>query len=102
MTAYIIRRLLLMIPTVFGIMLVSFLVVQFAPGGPIESVIAKLSGADTGAASRTGGAPGGDFGARSTHGGSQLGVVSSQYRGPPGLHPKFIPQLDQQFGFDKP
>ena len=48
MTAYIIRRLLLMIPTLFGIMLVSFVVVQFAPGGPIERVIAQLSGADTG------------------------------------------------------
>src|ERR1700704_4246014 len=102
MTAYIIRRLLLMIPTIFGIMLVSFLVVQFAPGGPIESVIAKLSGADTGAASRTGGAPGGDFGARSNQGGSQLGDVSSKYRGAQGLDPKFIAQLEKQFGFDKP
>ena len=54
MTAYLIRRLLLMIPTVLGIMLVSFVVVQFAPGGPIESIIAKLSGADIGAGSRTG------------------------------------------------
>src|SRR5436190_16731729 len=102
MTAYLIRRLLLMVPTIFGIMLVSFLVVQFAPGGPIESVIAKLSGANTGAASRTGGAPGGDFGARSNQGGSQLGDVSSKYRGAQGLDPKFIEQLEKQFGFDKP
>src|SRR6266550_8714130 len=102
MTGYLIRRLLLMVPTIFGIMLVSFLVVQFAPGGPIESVIAKLSGADTGAASRTGGAPGGDFGARSNQGGSQLGDVSSKYRGAQGLDPKFIAQLEKQFGFDKP
>ena len=102
MTGYLIRRLLLMVPTIFGIMLVSFLVVQFAPGGPIESVIAKLSGADTGAASRTGGAPGGDFGARSNQGGSQLGDVSSKYRGAQGLDPAFIKTLEKQYGFDKP
>jgi len=45
MTAYIIRRLLLMIPTLFGIMLINFLVVQAAPGGPVEQVIAQLTGA---------------------------------------------------------
>ena len=48
MSAYIVRRLLFMIPTLLGIMLVSFVVVQFAPGGPVERVIAQLSGADTG------------------------------------------------------
>ena len=52
MTAYIVRRLLFVIPTMFGIMLVAFVVVQFAPGGPVEQVIAKLSGSDTGATSR--------------------------------------------------
>ena len=55
MTAYIIRRLLFMVPTLFGIMLVSFVVVQFAPGGPVERVIAQLSGSDTGATSRISG-----------------------------------------------
>ena len=64
MTAYILRRILFMIPTLFGIMLVSFVVVQFAPGGPVERVIAQLSGSDTGATSRISGSPGGDFGAR--------------------------------------
>ena len=64
MTAYVIRRVLLMIPTLFGIMLVSFVVVQFAPGGPVERVIAQLSGSDTGATSRISGSPGGDFGQR--------------------------------------
>ena len=49
MAAYILRRILFMIPTIFGIMLVSFVVVQFAPGGPVERVIAQLSGTDTGA-----------------------------------------------------
>jgi microcin C transport system permease protein len=49
MTAYILRRILLMIPTIFGIMLVTFVVIQFAPGGPIDHVIAKLSGTHTSA-----------------------------------------------------
>ena len=70
MSAYIIRRMLLMIPTLLGIMLVSFVVVQFAPGGPVERVIAQLSGSDTGATSRISGSPGGDFGARGQPGGA--------------------------------
>ena len=102
MTAYIARRLLLMIPTLFGIMLVSFTVVQFAPGGPIERIIASLSGADTGAGSRTGNSPGGDFGTRGLPGAGQFGDTSSRYRGAQGLDPKFIEQLEKQFGFDKP
>jgi microcin C transport system permease protein len=64
MGAYIIRRILFMIPTMFGIMLVAFVVVQFAPGGPVEQVIAKLTGAETGASSRISGSAGGDFGSR--------------------------------------
>ena len=63
MTAYIARRILLMIPTLLGILFVSFIVVQFAPGGPVERVLAQLSGADTGGTSRISGG-GGDFGAR--------------------------------------
>src|SRR5947208_1551539 len=103
MTAYVIRRLLFMVPTLFGIMLVSFVVVQFAPGGPVERVIAQLSGADTGATSRISGSPGGDFGARGQlQGASQLDAVSSKYRGAQGLDPEFIKRLEQQFGFDKP
>src|SRR6266852_4212662 len=86
MTAYIIRRILFMFPTLFGIMLVAFAVVQFAPGGPVERVIAQLSGADTGATSRISGSAGGDFGAR----------------GGQGLDPEFIKKLEKQFGFDKP
>jgi microcin C transport system permease protein len=52
MSAYIARRILLMIPTLLGILFVSFVVVQFAPGGPVERVLAQLSGADTGGTSR--------------------------------------------------
>jgi microcin C transport system permease protein len=55
MSAYIARRIFLMIPTLLGILFVSFVVVQFAPGGPVERVIAQLSGADTGGSSRISG-----------------------------------------------
>ena len=60
MTAYILRRILLIIPTMFGIMLVTFVIVQFAPGGPVESLIAQLTGTDPGATSMFSGG-GGDF-----------------------------------------
>src|SRR6187200_3183227 len=102
MSAYIIRRILFMIPTLLGIMLVSFAVVQFAPGGPVERVIAQLSGSDTGATSRISGSAGGDFGSRGTQGASQLDTVNSKYRGAQGLDPEFIKRLETQFGFDKP
>src|ERR1051326_693335 len=102
MTAYIIRRILFMIPTIFGIMLVSFVVVQFAPGGPVERVIAQLSGNDTGATSRISGSAGGDFGSRGAlQSGAQM-EVTSKYRGAQGLDPAFIKSLEKQFGFDKP
>jgi len=103
MSAYILRRLLLMIPTLFGILLVSFVVVQFAPGGPVERVIAQLSGQDTGAGSRIpGSGAGGDFGARGGQGGSSIDAGNSKYRGAQGLDPEFIKRLEKQFGFDKP
>jgi microcin C transport system permease protein len=102
MTAYIIRRILLMIPTMFGIMLVAFVVVQFAPGGPVEQVIAKLTGSGGGAMSRISGSPGGDFAGGALQAGAQLDAVSSKYRGAQGLDPEFIKKLEKQFGFDKP
>jgi microcin C transport system permease protein len=101
MSAYIARRILLMIPTLLGILFVSFVVVQFAPGGPVERVIAQLSGADTGATSRISGSSGGDFGARNQPGAS-FDAVNSKYRGAQGLDPDFIKSLEKQFGFDKP
>src|SRR3954465_5513920 len=101
MSAYIARRIFLMIPTLLGILFVSFVVVQFAPGGPVERVIAQLSGADTGGSSRISGGAGGDFGARSQVGAS-ADAVGSKYRGAQGLDPDFIKSLEKQFGFDKP
>jgi microcin C transport system permease protein len=102
MSAYIVRRLLFMIPTIIGIMLVSFVVVQFAPGGPVERVIAQLSGLETGAASRVSGSSGGDFAGRVGLPGSAQGGMNSKYRGAQGLDPAFIKSLEKQFGFDKP
>ena len=101
MSAYIARRILLMLPTLLGILFVSFVVVQFAPGGPVERVIAQLSGADTGASSRISGSSGGDFGARNQVGAS-ADMTNSKYRGAQGLDPDFIKSLEKQFGFDKP
>src|SRR5260370_10906994 len=100
MSAYIARRILLMLPTLLGILFVSFVVVQFAPGGPVERVIAQLSGADTGGTSRISGG-GGDFGARGQVGASS-DAVGSKYRGAQGLDPDFVKSLEKQFGFDKP
>src|SRR3979490_1264974 len=102
MAAYLIRRILLMIPTLLGIMFVSFVVVQFAPGGPIERVIAQISGSDTGGTSRISGSSGGDFGARGQQPGGAAGEVNSKYRGAQGLDPEFIKSLEKQFGFDRP
>jgi len=101
MAAYILRRVLLMIPTILGIMFVTFLVIQFAPGGPIERVIAQLQGTDISATERiTGGS--GDFGGANQAGGGDLTGGGSKYRGAQGLPPEFIAELEQQFGFDKP
>src|SRR5271157_5333652 len=103
MSAYIARRILFMIPTLFGVMLVSFLVVQFAPGGPVEQVIARLSGSDTSATARISGSPGGDFAARNQfQGAGGAEATNSKYRGAQGLDPEFIKSLEKQFGFDKP
>src|SRR6266566_4519654 len=101
MSAYIARRILLMIPTLLGILFISFVVVQFAPGGPVERVIAQLSGADTGGTSRISGGQG-DFGGRPPGTGASADAASSKYRGAQGLDPDFIKKLEEQFGFDKP
>jgi microcin C transport system permease protein len=102
MLAYIARRVLLMVPTIFGIMLVSFIIVQFAPGGPVERIIAQLQGFEAGATSRFGGG-GSDIGQT---GSGQVGGAGAdttgRYRGAQGLDPKFISELEKQFGFDKP
>src|SRR3954470_12099804 len=98
MAAYIIRRMLFMVPTLLGILLVSFIVVQFAPGGPVERVIAQISGSDTGATSRISGSQGGDFGARAQGQASAGGDVSSKYRGGEGRNPDLKKPLKKDLG----
>jgi microcin C transport system permease protein len=103
MGAYILRRLLLMIPTLLGIMAVSFVVVQFAPGGPVEQAIAQFSGMGVSATARVTGATEGDFSGQLNAAGRGAGVSeASQYRGARGLRPEYIAALEKQFGFDKP
>jgi len=94
MGAYILRRLLLMIPTIVGIMAISFTVIQFAPGGPVEQVIAQLTGQADSADQRLSGGGGDLLG--------QGGDEGSKYRGAQGLDPELIAKLEKQFGFDKP
>jgi microcin C transport system permease protein len=101
MSAYILRRLLLMIPTLLGILFVSFVVIQFAPGGPVERVIAQLTGEDVSATARVSGG-GSDIIRPGGGAGGPLDAVTSKYRGAQGLDPEFIKELERQFGFDKP
>ncbi len=97
MAAYIIRRLLLIVPTLFAIMLLNFLIVQVVPGGPIERILAELDHTAISATARISGG-GGEI----ARGGPPAGGGSSTYRGAQGLPPEFIERLERQFGFDKP
>ncbi|MBV1704315.1 MAG: microcin C ABC transporter permease YejB [Hyphomicrobiales bacterium] len=99
MAAYLARRLLFMLPTIFGIMLVSFVVVQFAPGGPVERVLEQLRNPNSGGAAGRIGGGGGDLAGGAARAGGQAG---SLYRGSEGLDPKFVAELNRQFGYDKP
>ncbi|MBU0782244.1 microcin C ABC transporter permease YejB [Loktanella salsilacus] len=91
MSAYILRRLLLVIPTLIGIMVVNFTLTQFVPGGPIEQIIAQMEG-------------GGDVfeGISGGGGGELVDGGGSDYIGSRGLPPGFIEELEKEFGFDKP
>ena len=103
MTTYLLKRVLLIIPTLLGIMVISFAIVQFAPGGPIEKVIAQISGTDVSATARIGGGQGDGLANAGQSQTSNVGAENtSKYRGAQGLDPEFIKQLERQFGFDKP
>ena len=98
MLNYVLRRLLLMIPTLLGIMLISFVIIQFVPGGPVERMIAQLQGHSVDATARFGGGDGGGdiaIGAGGDAGGGK-------YRGAQGLDPEFVAELEKLYGFDKP
>jgi microcin C transport system permease protein len=93
--AYAIRRILLMIPTLFAIMVVNFIIIQAAPGGPVQQMIAKLKGNTISATERVSGGSTGEIAAPPSTG-------DSFYRGARGIDPALIKQLVHQYGFDKP
>jgi microcin C transport system permease protein len=100
MGAYILKRILLMVPTLLGIMLMTFAVIQIVPGGPIERVIAQIQGTAVDATARIGG--GGNEAGTQEQANITGGDSGFKYRGAQGLDPEFIKQLEREFGFDKP
>lgn len=100
MTAYIARRLLLIIPTLLGILLINFLIVQAAPGGPVERMIAQIKGRDSGGVMAQIGASGGGevVGQQASSSNNEAGA----YRGAQGLDPALIKEIEKLYGFDKP
>ena len=104
MLSYILRRLLLVIPTLLGIMVINFAIVQVAPGGPVERLIAEIQGDAIDATGRISGNIGSEIANPAQRSVDARGVqdTTSKYRGAQGLDPKFIEKLEQQFGFDKP
>src|SRR5713226_4888984 len=95
MIAYALRRIVLMVPTLLAIMVVNFFIVQAAPGGPIEQMVARLKGNEIAATERVS-----SSGAGEVKGSSSAG--ETRYRGARGLDPAFIKELEKQYGFDKP
>jgi microcin C transport system permease protein len=85
MWSYILKRLLLMIPTLFGVLLITFAIVQFVPGGPVEQMVAQLQGRDMGGGGEVASAP-----------------SDSGYRGRQGVDAARIEEIKKLYGFDKP
>lgn len=100
MLAYILRRLMLIVPTLFGIMVVNFIIVQSAPGGPVEQMIAEIKGTAVEATARVSGAGGESAMQGAGRGGG--GESGGKYRGAQGLDPEFIKEIERMYGFDKP
>ncbi|HAO33012.1 MAG TPA: microcin C ABC transporter permease YejB [Candidatus Competibacter sp.] len=100
MYAYILRRLALIPLTLFGIIAINFAIVQIAPGGPVEQLLAQLKDTAVSATTRVGGGEGAEAGRGST--GQQGAGGNGAYRGAQGLDPAFIAELNRQFGFDQP
>ena len=100
MAAYIVRRVLFMVPTLFGIMVLNFVIIHVAPGGPVEQLLAELGEADIGAGvdvtARISGTGGGE-----TVGGAGADLTA-RYRGARGLDPEFIREIERMYGFDRP
>ena len=93
MLRYVAKRLLLIVPTLFGIITINFFIVQLAPGGPVDQMLAQMSGEQVGATVRIAGAaaaPG------------VADTLSTQFPGAEGIDPELIAALEKQFGFDRP
>ena len=98
MLAYVLRRLALVVPTLFGIMVLNFFIIQAAPGGPVEQMIARIEGTAVGATERfSGSSAGGEMMQR-----GQSQENNSTYRGARGLPPELIQRIEKMYGFDKP
>ena len=105
MANYILRRLLLIIPTLWAIITINFFIVQIAPGGPVDQMIATMSGVDSNMVmERISGQGAGEVGTvgESSNGPSGAEAQSSRYRGARGLDPEVIAEIERRFGFDKP
>lgn len=100
MGAYIIRRLLLIPLTLLGILTANFFIVQIAPGGPVEQMLAQIRGTAVEATGRISGATGAEVGGTGPQ--ADRGGGESAYRGAQGLDPEFVKEIERQFGFDKP
>src|SRR4051812_20854053 len=99
MLAYLTRRALLVIPTLLGIMVINFAIVQFAPGGPVDVVIAQIKGTALDPTQRFAGGQGEQL--QTNRDNRQTGEAS-KYRGARGIAPQLIKDLEKTFGFDKP
>lgn len=97
MTNYILRRLLLMIPTLFGIMVINFAIVQIAPGGPVEQIVARLTDVTSGHGTDRISGSSGDLAAK----GDVSNTSQSLYRGGRNLDPEILAQINKMYGFDK-
>jgi len=102
MLAYIIRRLFLIIPTLFGIMLINFVVIQAAPGGPVEQLIGQITGEGGDILERVTQSGTGEVVQQIAGKGAGQGGGASKYRGAQGLDPDFIAEIEKLYGFDKP
>ena len=100
MGAYLVRRVLLIFPTLFGIMLINFAVIQIVPGGPVEQMIAQMTGTAVESTARFSG--GGEGELNSSFDASSFDDGDSKYRGAQGLDPDIIKEIEVMYGMDKP
>ena len=100
MINYIIKRIFLIVPTLFGILAVNFLIIQAAPGGPVEKAIAQIKGTEVSVTERF--TSSGGEQSSSIDGNRNFNVTENKYRGSQGIDPDLIKELEKQYGFDKP